>query len=1047
MPLTIRLLQLLSAAAVQTSASAQVPTPAGQPDDSAHVVVVATTDVHGHATDWDYVANQPFPGGLSRVATVVDSLRAAYPGQVVVVDAGDLIQGDAFATYFARAEPRDPNPVIEAMNLTGYDVATPGNHEFDWGLPAMRRIIAGAAFPYVSGNLYTLPADTLLYPPFVVLQRQGVRIGVTGFTTPGAAVWNRDQLKGNIRVERIPLAARRIMERMRRESDLTVVLAHSGMSGPASYDTSGVGDEHVAASLASMPERPDLVVVGHSHREIRDTVVGSVHFVQPKPYGTGVSITHVDLVRRDGRWRPSRIRAGLLSTAKIAPSARLTQRLAPARTSVLEWADTPLGEATGAMRAHAARMEPTAIMNFVHAVQLKRTGAQLSAVSAFDLKAGFDSGTIRMRDLVSLYPFDNTLRVIRISGAQMRDYLEHSARYFRVDPAGRISIDPRVPGYDYDMVGGARYDIDLRRPVGERIRNLTVRGRPVVPTDGFTLAVNSHRQTGAGGYAMLRGAPVVYDRSENIRDLLADEIRLRKTINPSSYASRDWRIVPEMAAASVRSLFRVPQRPAPAEPRDSVLLRIVATTDLHGALLDGLAEGQPSGGAAVLSSTMDSLAAECGCPVLRLDAGGAMHGSVASNITHGQTMVEVLNQLGIAATAMSEDDLTWSVDTLRRRISEARFHWLAANVFDSATGRRPDWAVPFRVLEGGGLKVAVVGYITADTKSSLKADLTRGLRFGEGALAIHDVLAEVRALRPDVTILLAHAGAECDGPVCAGEVIRLADAVESRTLDLVIAGHTHRAVNTRVAGISIVEAEGEGSLAVADVVRTYAGGREVRTRLEPVRPDRVDADEQMATLVDRYRQRTDAITGRVVANIKFPLPREGDQHRLGGMIAEARRNVLRADVGLVGNAGIGADLPAGPATYGQLYRVQPSESGLVKVTLTGAQLREVLEQALSRNGRPAAHVAGAKVRYDPRRPAGRRIQRVELLGSRKFKSNAEYTLATDDFLASGGEGYRALVNRPSVPGSILDVDAVIAYLRRLPQPAEFTAAAGFQSSR
>jgi 5'-nucleotidase len=165
------------------------------------------------------------------------------------------------------------------------------------------------------------------------------------------------------------------------------------------------------------------------------------------------------------------------------------------------------------------------------------------------------------------------------------------------------------------------------------------------------------------------------------------------------------------------------------------------------------------------------------------------------------------------------------------------------------------------------------------------------------------------------------------------------------------------------------------------------------------------------------------------------------------MIAEARRNVLRADVGLVANGDILADLPAGPVTYGQLYRVQPSESELVKVTLTGAQLREVLEQALSRGGRPAAHVAGARVRYDPRRPPGRRIQRVELLGSRKFQPNAEYTIATDDILASGGKGYRALVNRPSVPTSMLDVDAVIAYLKRLPQPAEYTAPAGFQSSR
>ena len=116
--------------------------------DTAHLVLVATTDVHGHVTDWDYVAGKPFPGGLTRVATIVDSLRARYPGQVVLMDAGDMIQGDPFATYFARVAPREPNPVIEAMNLTGYDVATPGNHDFDWGVATLRQAIAGASFPF-----------------------------------------------------------------------------------------------------------------------------------------------------------------------------------------------------------------------------------------------------------------------------------------------------------------------------------------------------------------------------------------------------------------------------------------------------------------------------------------------------------------------------------------------------------------------------------------------------------------------------------------------------------------------------------------------------------------------------------------------------------------------------------------------------------------------------------------------------------------------------------------------------------------------------------
>ena len=133
-----------------------------QAPDTAHVVLVATTDVHGRATAWDYLAERAAPGGLTRVATVVDSLRRRFPGQVVVLDAGDMLQGNAFAAYQARQGRRQPNPIVEAMNLVGYDAATPGNHDFDWGVPELERALADAAFPYVSANLFRVPSDSLL---------------------------------------------------------------------------------------------------------------------------------------------------------------------------------------------------------------------------------------------------------------------------------------------------------------------------------------------------------------------------------------------------------------------------------------------------------------------------------------------------------------------------------------------------------------------------------------------------------------------------------------------------------------------------------------------------------------------------------------------------------------------------------------------------------------------------------------------------------------------------------------------------------------------
>ncbi|HEX7338107.1 MAG TPA: 5'-nucleotidase, partial [Gemmatimonadales bacterium] len=199
----------------------------------------------------------------------------------------------------------------------------------------------------------------------------------------------------------------------------------------------------------------------------------------------------------------------------------------------------------------------------------------------------------------------------------------------------------------------------------------------------------------------------------------------------------------------------------------------------------------------------------------------------------------------------------------------------------------------------------------------------------------------------------------------------------------------------------------------------------------------------MAGLVEAFRRRADSLTGRVVASLKLPLARTGDQHRLGSMIAEARRNVLRTELGLVTNSSIRADLPGGRITYGQLFEVHPSQNRLVKLTVSGSQLKELLEHALE-GGKPSAHIAGARVRYDPQRRPGQRVQGIELLG-RKFRREGRYTLAADDFLAAGGEGYTMLVGLPAEPAPLLDVDGLVTYLRRLPQPADVTARPGFLS--
>ena len=999
-----------------------------QAPDTAHVVLVATTDVHGRATAWDYLDDRAAPVGLTRVATLVDSLRRRYPGQVVALDAGDLLQGNAFAAYHARPGRRGPNPIVEAMTLVGYDAATPGNHDFDWGVPELERALGDAAFPYVSANVFLLPGDTLLVSPFRVLRRGPIRVGVTGFTTPGVMLWNRHRLRGRIRVGPIEAAAAPAFAAMRRSSDLVVALSHSGIAGPSSYDTAGVGPEHVAGAFAGMAARPDIVIVGHSHAEIRDSTIGEVRYVQPRPYAASVAVVHVDMVRpRGGRWEVGRIRSELVSTADVAPSAVAGQRLRAAHDSVREWVDQGIGTALARMPAARGRAMPTPVVDWVLEVQRRRAGATLAAGPVFDLRADFPGDTIRRRDLLRLYPFENTLRAVRISGAQLRDYLERSARYFRVDAAGRVSIDDSMPGYDFDLVRGARYDIDLRQPVGSRIRNLSVGGRAVAPVDSFTMAINSHRQSGAGGYAMVARAPVVYDRGERIRELLEAELA-RGPLDPARIAPSEWRIVPEVSAKAVREIYGIPPDPLPASASDTVVLRIFGTAGLHGRL--------DSAGA--LARAMDSLAAACECPTLRLDGGGA---------GAGRAEVPVLNRFGFAAAALAERDFDRSADSIPKRIGESRHPWLAANVFDSATGRRPPWLAPYRILDTANLRIAVLGYLTPDTKVQQPPERTAGLRFGAGELGLHGALGEVRAAKPSLTILVAHAGGRCEELRCEGELVRLAEELRGSGVDLILGGDGAHPVETRIGGVPVVSPAGPGSLAVGDLVRTPAGGLELRTRIARLEPGPAPRGTPLAAALDTFARRRDSLARRPQALLKRPLTRGGSQHALGGVIAEARRNLARADFGLVRDASIRADLPAGQVTLARLRAIEPAGADLVRVTLTGTQVQALLEHAL-REGEPdAVHFAGGRARYDPRAPAGRRVREVALAGGRKLEPRERYTLATDGATAAGAGGFAMLAGNPVERVGLLDVEAVAAYLRRLPQPVELEASSAFRSTR
>jgi 2',3'-cyclic-nucleotide 2'-phosphodiesterase/3'-nucleotidase len=523
-----------------------------QSNVSADLVIAATTDIHGRVRGWDYYRDTPDTmGGLARVATIIDSLRRASPLRPVVIDAGDIIQGNPLAFAAARVDSAMPNPVIAAMNVIDYDAAVVGNHEFNYGLGYLDKAVAEARFPLVAANVYR-PDGTRRFRDWSLSSRHGIRIGIVGATTPGSMVWDRDNLAGRLAIRDIVPEVRAAVRDARGAGvDVVVVALHSGLDEPSSYDTVGtsIGSENVAARVAREVPGIDVIVYGHSHKEMADTVINGVLLMQPKNWAQSVAVAHLRLEGRNGRFRVLSKRSALIQAHGHTEHPQVLAATQQGHRAAVTYATTAVGTTQFAWRADSGRVVDTPLIDFILSVEAKATGAQLASTAIFDRSASLGPGPVTVARLAALYPYDNTLRAVRITGAQLRAYLEQSARYFRKGADGSYGTDPQIPGFNYDVVSGVDYVVDIDRPVGERITKLQYRGRDVAATDTFTMALNNYRQSGGGGFSMLRDAPVVYDKQQEIRQLLIDEVRARGTLDPADYFQHNWELRPTAAFA------------------------------------------------------------------------------------------------------------------------------------------------------------------------------------------------------------------------------------------------------------------------------------------------------------------------------------------------------------------------------------------------------------------------------------------------------------------------------------------------------------------
>ncbi|ATW47992.1 bifunctional metallophosphatase/5'-nucleotidase [Streptomyces peucetius] len=555
----------------------------GRPRKRYSFTIMGTTDLHGNVFNWDYFTDREFDDkahndvGLAKISTLVNQVREEKGRpNTLLIDAGDTIQGTQLSYYYAKVDPitaqRGPvHPMAQAMNAIGYDAAALGNHEFNYGIPVLRKFEEQCDFPLLGAN--ALDAKTLrpAFPPYSMHRLctphgRDVRVAVLGLTNPGIAIWDKQNVSGRMVFPGLEEQAAKWVPKLRTMgADVVIVSAHSGSSGTSSYGDQLPYVENAAGLVAEQVPGIDAILVGHAHTEIPEYFVTNketgrqVVLSEPLKWGQRLTLFDFDLVWERGRWTVEKVGAKVLNSNTVAEDPKITRLLGDEHREVVAYVNQIIGTSTVAMSTADAPWQDEPIIDLINHVQAVTVKAALaggeyaalpvlSQASCFSRSAVIPAGKVTIKDAAGLYPFENTLEARLMTGAQLKEYLEFSARYYVQTPAGapvdtsKLTNAGGTPDYNYDAVSGLTYDIDIAKPAGERIVGLSFEGAPIDPAARFVLAVNNYRASGGGNFPHVAAARQLWANSEEIRNTIIAWVQSEGTVDPARFASVGWKL-------------------------------------------------------------------------------------------------------------------------------------------------------------------------------------------------------------------------------------------------------------------------------------------------------------------------------------------------------------------------------------------------------------------------------------------------------------------------------------------------------------------------
>ncbi|MDA2515229.1 bifunctional 2',3'-cyclic-nucleotide 2'-phosphodiesterase/3'-nucleotidase [Bacillus cereus] len=573
--------------------------------------ILETSDIHVNLMNYDYYQTKTDNKvGLVQTATLVNKAREEVKNSVLFDD-GDALQGTPLGDYVAntikdpknRVDPSYTHPLYRVMNLMKYDVISLGNHEFNYGLDYLNKVIEKTDFPVINSNVYKVDHDDKeendenYFKPYHILkkevvdeagQKQIVKIGVMGFVPPQIMNWDKANLEGKVKAKDIVATAKIMVKKMQNEgADIIVALAHSGVDKSEYKEVNKM--ENASYHLATQVPGVDAVLMGHSHTEVKD-VFNGVPVVMPGVFGSNLGIIDMQLKKVNGKWEVQKDQskpqlrpiANSKGTPLVESDQKLVNEIKDEHQATIDYVNTPVGTTKAPINSYFSLVQDDPSVQIVTNAQkwyveqeLKKPEYEeikdipvLSAGAPF--KAGgrngatyytdIPAGTLAIKNVADLYVYPNTLYAVKVNGAQVKEWLEMSAGQFnQIDPK-KTEEQPLVnigyPTYNFDILDGLKYEIDVTQPAKydkdgkvvnantNRIVNMTYEGKPVADDQKFIVATNNYRGSSQTFPGVSEGE-VVYQSQDETRQIIVKYMQKIKNIDPA--ADQNWTFKPIVA--------------------------------------------------------------------------------------------------------------------------------------------------------------------------------------------------------------------------------------------------------------------------------------------------------------------------------------------------------------------------------------------------------------------------------------------------------------------------------------------------------------------